>query len=75
MGVIAVSDERVDELLKQLGQPPLCCGAKIVFEPCQAVKIIWECYLDSEHVGLLKGVAEDEFKSEVVPAPRFGVHV
>ena len=75
MGVIAVSDERVDELLKRLGQPPLCAGAKIIFEPGKAVKIIWECYLDCEHVELLKGVAEYEFKSEVVPATCFGDHV
>ena len=72
MGAILVSDERVQELLKRLGQPPLCGGAKIIFEPGQAVKIEWECYLDSEHVELLKGVAEYEFKSEVMPATCFG---
>ena len=75
MGVIAVSDERVQELLKQLGQPPLCAGARIITEPSQAVKIMWECYLEREHVELLKGIAEYEFKSEVVPATCFGAHV
>lgn len=75
MGVIAVSDERVQELLKRLGQPPLCAGAKIIFEPGQAVKITWECYLEREHVELLKGTVDYELKSEVVLAPRFGVHV
>lgn len=75
MGVIAVSDERVQELLKRLGQPPLCAGAKIIFEPGQAVKITWECYLDREHVELLKGIAEYQLESEVVPATCFGAHV
>ncbi len=75
MGVIAVSDERVQELLKRLGQPPLCAGAKIIFEPGQAVKITWECYLEREHVELLKGIAEYRLESEVVPSTCFGVHV
>lgn len=75
MGVIAVSDERVDELLKRLGKPPLCAGAKIIFEPDRAVKIVWECYLGSDHVKSLKRITELEPTSEVVPVACFGEHV
>lgn len=72
MPVITCSDKRVQELLNILGQPSMCAGAKIVFEPGKAVKIVWECYLGSDHVQALKRIAELEPTSEVVPATCFG---
>ncbi len=75
MPVIACSDKRVQELLNMLGQPPMCSGAKIIFEPDRAVKIVWECYLGSDHVKSLKRITELEPTSEVVPAACFGKRV
>lgn len=72
MPVISCSDKRVQDLLNLLGQPPMCAGAKIVFEPQKAVKIVWECYLGSGHVELLKNMTDYEIESEVVPATCFG---
>ena len=72
MPIITCSDKRVQELLNMLGQPPMCAGAKIIFEPGQAVKIVWECYLGSDHAQSLKRITELEPTSEVVPVTCFG---
>ena len=68
MPVILCSDKRVQDLLNMLGQPPMCTGAKIIFEPGKAVKIVWEAYLGSDSVEALKNIAELQPTSEVVPS-------